>query len=349
VVCGGVQESPGGLVMATVWHGGRTPDFAGAAGSIADSRLTAMTPLPRPVVHDCDPGVDDAVALLLALNSPELGLLAVTTTHGNVALHDTTRNALELLAFSGRSDIPVYAGAETPLVRQPVYAPEIHGRGGLGGVTLPEVSGRPEPLHAALALLDLADTHPELTVCATGPLTNLALAERLRPGFLRSLSEVVIMGGSIEVGAPKLGNVTPYAEFNTYADPHAMRVVLESGAKVVLFGLNLTRQVRVTRERTAALTALGTPAATLCAEMLDGYLNMIKQRDQRTGALHDPCTVAYLIRPELFRLEAARVHVSTDDGEYAGMTVLEESEPNVRLATWADEDGIYRLLAERLG
>ncbi len=308
-----------------------------------------MNPLPRPVVHDCDPGVDDAVALLLALNSPELGLLAATTTHGNVALHDTTRNALELLAFSGRADVPVYAGAETPLVRQPVYAPEIHGRGGLGGVTIPEVSGTPEALHAALALLELADTHPELTVCATGPVTNLALAERLRPGFLKGLREVVVMGGSLEVGSPKLGNVTPYAEFNAYADPHALRIVLESGANVALFGLNLTRQVRVTREHTAALSALGTDAASLTADMLNGYLTMIEKRDQLVGALHDPCTVAYLIRPELFRLEAARVRVSTDEGEYAGMTVLENGEPNVRLATWADEEGLYGLLAERLG
>ena len=308
-----------------------------------------MSAFPRPVIHDCDPGVDDAVALLLALHSPELGLLAVTTTHGNVALHDTTRNALELLAFSGRSDIPVYAGAETPLVRQPVYAPEIHGRGGLGGVTLPEVSAEPGALHAALALLELADRHPELTVCATGPVTNLALAERLRPGFLAGLREVVVMGGSLEVGAPKLGNVTPHAEFNAYADPHALRVVLESGAKVTLFGLNLTRQVRVTRERLAHLHALRTPAATLCADMMTGYLDLIEKRDQKIGALHDPCTVAYLIRPELFRLEAARVHVNIDEGEYAGMTIREDGPPNVQLATWADEDSVYRLLAERLG
>jgi len=301
-------------------------------------------------VHDCDPGIDDAVALLLALASPDLTLLAVTTTHGNVALHDTTRNALELLAFAGRSDLPVYAGAAGPLVRPPVYAPEIHGRGGLGSVTLPEAGVRPQPTHAALALLELGARHgQELTVCATGPLSNLALAERLQPGFLKSLGEVVVMGGSVEVSAPKLGNVTPWAEFNAYADPHALRVVLESGARVVLFGLNLTRQVRVTRERTAALKALGTPGATLSAEMMDGYLDLIEQRDQRVGALHDPCTVAYTVRPELFRLEEARVRVVTDEGEHLGQTVREDGEPNVRLATWADEDGVYRLLSERLG
>ncbi|WP_424949483.1 nucleoside hydrolase [Deinococcus sp.] len=317
-----------------------------------------MTALPLPVVHDCDPGTDDAVALLLALSSPELKLLAVTTTHGNVPLRSTTKNALELLAFAGRSadhsadhsnDVPVYAGAQGPLVRQPVYAPEIHGRGGLGGVTLPEVDTPPQELHAALALLQLAEQHQGLTVCATGPLTNLALAERLRPGFLRGLREVVVMGGSLEVGAPKLGNVTPHAEFNAYADPHALRVVLESGANVVLFGLNLTRQVRVTRPRQAELAALGTPAAGLCAAMLGGYLDLIERRDQKVGALHDPCTVAYLVRPGLFRLEAAHVRVVTDDGEFAGLTVREDGPANVQLATWADEDGVYRLLAERLG
>ncbi len=314
-----------------------------------------MPPLPRPFVRDCDPGTDDAVALLLALHSPELDLLAVTTTHGNVALQSTTRNALELLSFAGHAHIPVYAGAEGPLVRPPVYAPEIHGRGGLGGVTLPEtegqgVSGQPQPLHAALALLELADRAGDsLSICATGPLSNLALAERLRPGFLKGLREVVVMGGSIEVGALKLGNVTPHAEFNAYADPHALRVVLESGANVVLFGLNLTRQVRVTRERESALHALGTAAASLTASMLGGYLDMIERRDQKIGALHDPCTVAYLIRPELFRLEAARVHVNTDEGEKSGMTTREKGEANVQLATWADEDGVYRLLSERLG
>lgn len=309
-----------------------------------------MTSHSRLLVHDCDPGIDDAAALLLALGSPDLGLLAVTTTHGNVALPSTTRNALELLAFAGRAEVPVYAGAEGPLVRAPVYAPEIHGHGGLGGVTLPQGAARAQPMHAALALLELGARHgQELTLCATGPLTNLALAERLRPGFLKSLGEVVVMGGSIEVGAPKLGNVTPWAEFNAYADPHALRVVLESGARVALFGLNLTRQVRVTRERTAALTALGTPAAQLCAGMMNGYLDLIEKRDQRVGALHDPCTVAYAVRPELFRLEEARVRVVTDEGEHLGQTVREDGEPNVRLATWADEDGVYRLLAERLG
>lgn len=314
-----------------------------------------MSFLPRLFVHDCDPGTDDAVALLLALHSPDLDLLAVTTTHGNVALQSTTRNALELLSFAGHAHIPVYAGAEGPLVRSPVYAPEIHGRGGLGGVTLPEIEGpeaggQPQPLHAALALLELADRHGNtLSICATGPLSNLALAERLRPGFLKGLREVVVMGGSLETGAPKLGNVTPYAEFNAYADPHALRVVLESGAKVVMFGLNLTRQVRVTRERESALGALGTAAASLTARMLGGYLDMIERRDQKIGALHDPCTVAYLIRPELFRLEAARVHVNTDEGEKSGMTTRVEGEANVHLATWADEDGVYRLLSERLG
>ena len=306
-----------------------------------------MTLSPRTVVHDCDPGTDDAVALLLALASPELQLLAVTTTHGNVALHDTTRNALELLAFAGRPEVPVYAGAQGPLVRQPVYAPEIHGRGGLGGVTLPEVAGQPQGLHAALALLDLSDRHPGLTLCATGPVTNLALAERLRPGFLAGLREVVVMGGSIEAGAPKLGNVTPHAEFNAYADPHALRVVLESGARTTLFGLNLTRQVRVTRERMGVLAALGTTAATLCADMMTGYLDLIEKRDQKVGALHDPCTVAYLLRPGLFKLEEVRVRVDIGEGERAGHTALEDGEPNVRLATWADEDGVYRLLTER--
>lgn len=302
------------------------------------------------LIHDCDPGIDDAVALLLALGSPELELKAVTTTHGNVSLRRTTRNALGLLAFAGRPGVPVYAGAAAPLVRAPVYAPEIHGQGGLGTVTLPEAGQPVQAEHAALALIRLAQAHPgQLSVCATGPLSNLALAERLQPGVLASLKEIVVMGGSLDTGAPKLGNVTPHAEFNTYADPHALRVVLESGADVVLFGLNLTRQVRVTRERIAALSALGTPAAQLCAGMLNGYLDMIEVRDQKVGALHDPCTVAYLLRPELFEVRSARIEVHLNEDEQLGMTVLAQGEPNVRLAVSADEDGVYALLSRRLG
>ena len=304
---------------------------------------------PLPLVHDCDPGIDDAVALLLALHSPELALQAVTTTHGNVALSSTTRNGLDLLSFAGREDVPLYAGATAPLVRSPVYAPEIHGSGGLGGVALPGSAKQPEALHAALALIQLSQHFSgELSVCATGPVTNLALAQALDPGFLTRLKEVVIMGGSVDVNAPKLGNVTPYAEFNTYADPQALRVVLESGARVVLFGLNLTRQVRVTRERVADLAALGTPTARLCADMLRVYLDKIELRDQRVGALHDPCTVAYLLRPGLFQLEAARLHVNIDEGEKYGMTTLTAGPANVQLATHADEDGVYALLHERL-
>ncbi|WP_425145429.1 nucleoside hydrolase [Deinococcus sp.] len=337
-----------------------------------------MTAAPLPLVHDCDPGTDDAVALLLALHSPELGLLAVTTTHGNLALATTTRNALELLAFAGRSELPLYAGAAAPLVRPPVYAPEIHGDAGLGGATLPGTTKRPGALHAALALIQLSLQYPgELTVCATGPVTNLALAQSLDPGFLPRLRQVVVMGGSIETGehrpgflerlrqrvgsggqvealGPKLGNVTALAEFNAYADPHALRVLLDAGeaghVQIVLFGLNLTRQVRVTRERVAALQALGTPAARLCADMLAGYLDMIALRGQQVGALHDPCTVVYLLRPDLFTLEAAHIRVNIDEEvEESGMTTREQRPPNVQLATHADEDGVYRLLHERLG
>ena len=311
-----------------------------------------MTP-PRPLVHDCDPGIDDAVALLLALHSPELSVQAVTTTHGNVPLSATTRNGLDLLAFAGRPEVPLYPGALSPLVRAPIYAPQIHGEGGLGDVDLPAAAQPPQPLHAALALTQLSERFPgQLTVCATGPLSNLALAERLDPGFLGRLREVVIMGGSLDAAAPRLGNTTPFAEFNTYADPHALRVLLDAGTlpgvRLVLFGLNLTRQVRVTRERAAALAALNTPAAQLCAEMLGGYLDRIEPSGQRVGALHDPCTVAYLLRPDLFSLEAACVQVNIDEGERYGMTTRADGPANIQVATRADEDGVWALLGERL-
>lgn len=225
-----------------------------------------MTANSQPIWLDCDPGIDDAIALLTLLGRPDVNLVGISTTHGNVALTQTTRNALDLLNLAGRATeerggSPVYAGAASPLVREPIYAPDIHGAGGLGGVELATSSQPIEPLHGALALAQALQAQPgEVTLLATGPLTNLALAERLYPGVLRLARQVVIMGGSLEMGAPKLGNVTERAEFNAYADPEALHVLLQSGANPALLGLNLTRQVVVDEARAAQLEAVGTLA-----------------------------------------------------------------------------------------
>ncbi|WP_181391968.1 nucleoside hydrolase [Deinococcus irradiatisoli] len=304
---------------------------------------------PHPVWHDCDPGSDDAITLLTLLGRPDTQVLGVGTTHGNAPLSATTHNARALLTLAGRDDVPVYAGALTPLVREPVYAPQIHGVGGLGNVPLPP-PGRPaQTEHAALALIRQLCAQPgEITVLATGPLTNLALAERLRPGVLKEARQVIVMGGSLEVGAPRLGNTTPRAEFNAYADPHAFQVVLSAGAKLALLGLNLTRQVRVTRERAAQLAAVGTAAGRTCAALLDDYLDRIGKLGQSVGALHDPCTAALLLAPQLFELEPASIGTLLDSGEHFGETVRRDAEPNLELVIRADEDGIYDLIAAAL-
>ncbi|GAA4023693.1 nucleoside hydrolase [Deinococcus rubellus] len=308
-----------------------------------------MTSSSFPTWHDCDPGSDDAITLLTLLGRSDVQLLGVSTTHGNAPLSATTHNARALLTLAGRDDVPVYAGALAPLVREPVYAPQIHGVGGLGNVPLPEPTRPVQGEHAALALIRQLCAQPgEISVLATGPLTNLALAERLRPGVLREARQIIVMGGSLENGAPRLGNTTPRAEFNTYADPHAFDVVLKAGAKLSLIGLNLTRQVQVTRQRAQQLAAVGTAAAHTCAALLDDYLDRIGKLGQSVGALHDPCTAALMLAPELFGWEAARVVTMTDSGERLGETVRVDGEPNVQLVTRADESGVYGLITEAL-
>lgn len=303
-----------------------------------------------PTLHDCDPGSDDAITLLTLLGRSDVQLLGVSTTHGNAPLSATTHNARALLKLAQRENVPVYAGALDPLVREPVYAPQIHGVSGLGGVPLPSPTMPVRSEHAALALIRQLCAQPnEITLLATGPLTNLALAERLRPGVLREAKQIIVMGGSLEVGAPRLGNTTPSAEFNAYADPHAFHVALHAGAKLFLIGLNLTRQVQVTRARAQQLAAVGSAAAQTCAALLDDYLDRIGKLGQAVGALHDPCTAALMLAPELFEWEEARVDILTDSGERFGETVRVEGEPNVQLVTGADEGGIYELVVEALG
>ena len=308
-----------------------------------------MTSRTFPVIHDGDPGHDDAVTLLALLGRPDVDLLHVSTTHGNAPLSATTRNARALLTLAKREDVPVYAGAAAPLVRDPVYAPEIHGVTGLGGVELPTPGREAEREHAALALIrQLEDRPGEITVLATGPLTNLALAEALEPGILGQARQIIVMGGSWDVNAPKLGNVTPRAEFNAYADPHAFHVVLHSGARLALLGLNLTRQVRVTLQRAEQFAAVGTRAGRTCAAFLNDYLARIGKLGQSVGALHDPCTAALLLSPDLFTWEAARAQVLTDSGEHLGETRLVDGQPNIQLVTKADEDGVYALITGAL-
>ncbi len=295
----------------------------------------------RPIVIDCDPGTDDAVALLLAFAAADaLDVRAVTTVAGNVSAAQTLANALKIRELAGREDVPVHGGCAAPLIGVGGTATEIHGDDGLGGLDLPAPAGTAASAHAVDALIRAIEDRPgAITILAVGPLTNLALALAKRRDLVPEIRRIVLMGGA--VGA---GNVTPHAEFNVHVDPHAARVVFEAGAPVVMIGLDVTHQVRCTPDRIAALAALGTPAARAAARL------MARDPGEEHGAaLHDPCTIAYLLRPDLFTGAPARVAVATAETAEIGRTVVDfDAPPNALVLTGVDADGVFALIEERL-
>lgn len=303
----------------------------------------------EPIIIDCDPGVDDTVALLLAFASPELELLAVTTVGGNVAAAKTARNACLVRAVAQREAVPVFAGATRPLLRDPVEAGDFHGAEGLGSLPAAVPSAGPAPGSSAEAIVDVVMARPAGTVSLVvlGPMTNVALAMAAAPALAGRLKQVVAMGGARREG----GNITASAEFNIFADPHAAAAVFASGAPVVCFGLDATHQVRATEPRIAAIEAIGTPAAALAAQML--RFSQQVERDVVRGVdapLHDPCPIAWLLRPNLFELQPCRIDVETISPLTMGHTAVEfrSAAPNARWAVGADADGLFALLGERL-
>ena len=303
---------------------------------------------------DCDPGVDDAVGLLLAFASPELDVLAVTTVGGNVPLAKTTRNACILREIAGREDVPVYAGAAQPLRRDPAGAGEFHGEEGLGDCAVFEPAAPAAEGTAAEAIVRLVMGAPagEVAVAMMGPMTNLALALRAEPKLADHLGPVVIMGGARSEG----GNITASAEFNIWADPDAAAEVFASGCKVVALGLDATHQVRATEDRIAAVEAIDNAPARMAASVL-----RFSQRVERTivggdaSPLHDPCTVAWLLNPDLFRLEPCRIQVETGSDLTRGHTAVEfRVDPASAPHLWAREvlgegQGVFDLITDRLG
>ena len=303
------------------------------------------------LIIDCDPGVDDALGLFLAFGSPELELLAVTTVGGNVPGVITARNARIMRQLAGREDVPVHAGADRPLVREPVAAAEFHGEGGIGDMTPFEPRLGNAPGRAAQAIVDLVMARPagSVALAVMGPMTNLALAMRLEPKLTAHLGPVSVMGGARSEG----GNITPSAEFNIYADPDAAAEVFASGCDMIVFGLDATHQVRATEARIAAIEALDGEAARAA-----GGLLRFSQRVEReivgwdAGPLHDPCTVAWLLRPDLFELKPCRIAVETASDLTRGHTAVEfrvdpASAPH-RWAVKADGQGVFDLITESL-
>ncbi len=306
---------------------------------------------PRPLIIDCDPGVDDAVALLLAFAaSDRFDLRGVTTVAGNVNAERTAHNACIVRTISDREDVPVLAGAERPLQVAPVGASHFHGANGLGDLDLPNPKKGPERLGAVAFLIDmLRNTGPRpVDVAALGPLTNIALALRAEPACMQGIRQLVIMGGARREG----GNITASAEFNIYTDPHAAAIVFSSGLPIVAIGLDATHQVRTTPERMQRLEALQSARARTACRLLHFGERVERELAQREGApLHDPTIIAYLLAPELFETTPARIEVETNSALTRGHTSVEfrlTAPSHTRWVTGVDSDGVFDLLARRL-
>lgn len=309
--------------------------------------------VPAPILLDCDPGVDDAIALLLALASPEIEIRAITTVAGNVDGAQTAANARRVLALAGRDDIPVHAGCVRPLLG-PVWRGKYSGAGGLGGSLLPEPRTPLASGHAVdviTATLDAAIAYGErIDLCVTGPMTNLAVALARDPGLVAGIARVIAMAGAFAQG----GNRTPTAEFNVLADPHAAQIVLASGAEVVLAPIDVTFQALATPARVAALRALEGRLTGTAADLIAFYdRNDPARYGMPGGPLHDPCVIAFLLRPSLFGTRRANVQVELTPGLCYGQTVADfwrvtDREPNATVLWTLDADGFFDLLWRRI-
>jgi inosine-uridine nucleoside N-ribohydrolase len=299
--------------------------------------------MPTPILIDCDPGHDDAIALLLALASPELELVGVTTVSGNQTVEKTTANALKVLEFVGRGDLPVARGADRPLVRERFVAAYVHGESGLDGPALPEPERGPVEEHAVDFLAERA---AGATLVAVGPLTNVGLLLARHPGARPE--RIVLMGGAIAEG-----NVTPAAEFNIWADPEAAARVFESGLDVTMVGLDVTHRALLLPEHAERLRAAGR-TGTMVAELLDFYGEFHRATYDWPGSpIHDAVAVAHVLERGL--VETAHRHVAVETGSELcrGRTVVDlwrrtGNEPNAHVAVEIDVDGFIELLLERL-
>ncbi len=307
-----------------------------------------------PPIHlliDCDPGVDDAIALLLAFGSPELNLLGITTVGGNVPLVHTQTNARKICELALVRDIPVAAGCGRPLVRSRVTTAEyVHGETGLGQMAFPPPTLPLSPQHGVDFLIDRLMTAAEpIAVATLGPLTNLAVALVKTPEIATKIQSLTVMGGAMTYG-----NITPSAEFNFYCDPHAAQVVFEAGLPVTMIGLDVTHQAIATPDRLARIRAVGDPIGTTVATLLEQYSHHDMAHYGLAGApLHDPCVVAYLIDPTLFKTRRCFVEIETQSAMSLGRSIVDWSGvsgqmPNVEVVSEIDSDGFYVLLVDRL-
>lgn len=308
---------------------------------------------PRKIIIDTDPGQDDAIAILLALASPEdIEVLGITTVAGNVPLDLTSKNARIVCELAGRPDVKVFAGCDAPLVRRLVTAEHVHGKSGLDGPDLPDPEMPLQDQHGVDFIIETLRREPAgtVTLCPLGPLTNIATAFDRAPDILERVQEIVLMGGAYF----EVGNITPTAEFNIYVDPEAAEIVLKSGAKITMMPLDVTHKALVTRARNEAFRALGTPVGKAVAEMTDFFERFDREKYGSDGApLHDPTVIAWLLAPRLFTGRFINVEVETQSKLTLGMTVADwwrvtDRAPNAMFIGDLDAERFFSILTERL-
>lgn len=306
----------------------------------------------RKIIIDTDPGQDDAVAILLALGSPELEVLGLTAVAGNVPLPLTQKNARIVCELAGRPDLPVFAGCDRPLRHPLVTAEHVHGKTGLDG---PQMADPVMPLqeqHGVDFIIDTLRAEPSgtVTLCPLGPLTNIATAFARAPDIIERVQEIVLMGGAYF----QVGNITPAAEFNIYVDPEAAKAVFGSGVPLVVAPLDVTHKALTTAPRVEAFRALGTEVGRMVAAWTDFFERFDKEKYGSAGApLHDPCVIAYLLQPELFTGRFINVEIEVNSPLTRGMTVADwwrvtDRAPNAWFLGDLDADGFFALLVERL-
>jgi purine nucleosidase len=307
------------------------------------------------LIIDCDPGQDDAINLFLALApdaKADYEVLGITVVAGNVGLDKTERNTRLLCELMQRTDVPIYAGCDAPLKYVLATAEEVHGNEGLEGIDIHEPDMALQSQHAVDFIVEtlLAANDYSITILVTGPMTNIAAAMQKNTAILPKIKSIVIMGGALREG----GNITPSAEFNVYVDPHAAQIVFDSGCPLVMFGLDVTHQVLSNASVLKRIKTVGNPVALAAFNLLTHYGRFDADKYGTDGApLHDPCTMAYILRPEIFSLKACNIRVETDSPLTRGHTAVDfwhgtELPKNCLWAYDVNADGFFDLLIEQL-
>ncbi|MBA3813926.1 MAG: nucleoside hydrolase [Alphaproteobacteria bacterium] len=307
--------------------------------------------MPTPIILDCDPGIDDFIAIMMILAAPErFSLLGITVSGGNVPINFTAQNALKACELAERRDVKVYAGCPAPLLRPLVLEEGVHGVEGLKYVNLPTPKMLLQSTHAVDFLIDTLLNYPQkVTLATTGPLTNVALAIVREPRILDNIEEIVTMGGSM-----CLGNITPAAEYNFYADPEAAHILFTSGKKITAVSIDVTHQALTTSEWMEKLAKMGNPAASAVSAMVQGVHEYDTQNFETAGgALHDPCVIAYFLDPSLFKGTDVHVEIDTSHGVTRGRSTIDRwgkrgLTPNAHVFNEFNASGFFDLLTDLL-